>query len=205
MPDSLMNTPVKRGMPARMLGGALVAALIAGGCASHRNCPPPPEVPQKPVGYPCGPCAGYYPTCWRPWPDVCPSCPVFGLEEPTPTELPMEAVPAPPTSGEITNPDGAQGTPGLDALPGDSEPARPESTLPAEPQSRAPVKRPGMPSSRRVADHLPEWQMPPLPETPQAGTWQRSFGSDAEERPVRTPSVVPAGHLSEPILNPGAR
>ena len=200
MRDSLMNTPNKRGTPARMLGGALVAALIAGGCASHRHCPPPPEVPEKPVGFPCGPCAGYYPTCWRPWPDVCPSCPVFGLEEPTPTELPMETVPVPPSSSEITTPGAAQESPESEALPGDAEPS-----LPAEPQSRAPMIRPGMPSSRRVVGQLPEWQMPPLPESPQAGVWQPSFGADEEERPVRTPSVVPAGHLSEPILNQAAR
>jgi hypothetical protein len=34
----------------------------------------------KPACPPSGPCWGYYPTCWRPWPADCPACPPLFTE-----------------------------------------------------------------------------------------------------------------------------
>jgi len=186
--------------------GALAGALISGGCASQRPHPPTHHRPDKPVGYPCGPCAGYFPTCWRPWPDVCPSCPVFGIDEPTPTEPPMESVPLPPKAGDTVNPDGAPKMPEMEFSPSDAEPgaaerANPDEPPPAEEQSSAPVMRSGRPTSRRVVEsNLPEWQMPPLPQSPQASSVQESFGADEEQRPVKTPRVFPASRRGEAII-----
>ena len=184
------------------LGGMIAgAALLAGGCASQRHCPPPPETPEKPAGFPCGPCAGYFPTCWRPWPDVCPSCPVFGLEEPTPTEMPAESVPLPPSIGEPPTSEGALESPEMEVPPPESEPtksneAQPEES-PANDQSRAPEPHLGRPTSRRVVHNMPEWQMPPLPESRQIATSPQTAMVEDEERPVRTPRVFRASQQGE--------
>lgn len=186
------------------LGGILAGALLASGCASQRHCPPPPETPEKPAGFPCGPCAGYFPTCWRPWPDVCPSCPVFGLEEPAPTEVPAESVPLPPTIGEPSNSAGALESPEMEVPPGASEPARPNQAQPDESpdddQARAPAPQLGRPTSRRVVHNLPEWQMPPLPATGQAAASPEIALGQDEERPVRTPRVFRASQQGEPSI-----
>jgi hypothetical protein len=186
------------------LGGALAGAMIASGCASQRHCPPPPETPEKPAGFPCGPCAGYFPTCWRPWPDVCPSCPVFGLEEPKPTEMPAESVPLPPTLGEPSNPAGTLESPEMEAPPAESEPAKPDEAQPEESpandQARAPAPHLGRPTSRRVVHHLPEWQMPPLPESRQTAASPETAIVEDEERPVRTPRVFRTSQQGEPSI-----
>ena len=191
------------------LVGALLGVLFAGGCACKRHCPPPPEVPEKPVGYPCGPCAGYFPTCWRPWPDVCPSCPVFGVDEPTPTEMPMETVPLPPAAGEMTSPEGAPETPEMEIPPADAEPAAPERGALEDPpggeQSSAPVLRSGPPTSRRVADNLPDWQMPPLPDATQTSLIRQTTEIEAEGRPAGTSRVVPAAQQGKPIIRRAVR
>lgn len=186
------------------LGGVLAGALLASGCASQPHCPPPPETPEKPAGFPCGPCAGYFPTCWRPWPDVCPSCPVFGLEEPKPTEMPAESVPLPPTLGEPSTPGGTLESPEMEVPPGELEPAKPNQVQPDESpangQAREPAPHLGRPTSRRVVRNLPEWQMPPLPESGQAAeSSETALGKD-EERPVRTPRVFRASQQGEPSI-----
>lgn len=187
------------------LGGMLAWLLLAGGCASQRNCPPPPETPEKPAGFPCGPCAGYFPTCWRPWPDVCPSCPVFGLEEPAPTEVPAESVPLPPTMGEPSNSEGALESPEMEVPPAESEPAGPNQAQPDESpgndQSRTPSPHLGRPTSRRVVHNLPDWQMPPLPESRQTATSPEITDAQDEERPVRTPHVFRASQQGEPSIS----
>lgn len=186
---SWINSWQSRGL---MLAAALACATLAG-CASHRHHPPEHHPPAKPVGYPCGPCAGYFPTCWRPWPDVCPSCPVFGIEEPTPTEPPMEGIPLPPANGEMTNPEGAPEFSPSDANPAPVERSLPDESPDAKEQSRAPASWHGRPTSRRVVQQeLPDWQMPPLPETPAAGPAYGGPGAQTEERPARNPYVFPA-------------
>lgn len=173
-------------------GGMLATVLLAGGCASQRHCPPPPETPEKPAGFPCGPCAGYFPTCWRPWPDVCPSCPVFGLEEPAPAEAPVESVPLPPTFGEPTVPEGSLESPESEVPPGEAAPS-------ANDRARAPAMHHGRPTSRRVVRDLPDWQLPPLPDSEQMPASQESLTAD-EERPVRTPRVIRASQHGEPAI-----
>lgn len=196
----------KVGWPGRSfaLGGMLAGILFAGGCASQRHCPPPPETPEKPAGFPCGPCAGYFPTCWRPWPDVCPSCPVFGLEDPAPTEMPAESVPLPPTIGEPSNSEGALESPEMEVPPGETEPAGPKQgqpdESPANDQARAPAPHLGRPTSRRVVHSLPEWQMPPLPEPRHAEMSLEGPAAEDEERPVRTPRVFRASQQGEPSI-----
>jgi hypothetical protein len=77
---------------------------LAGGCASHGRPAAKHAAVQKPACYPCGPCAGYFPTCWKMWPEACPSCPVQGGEAVIEAPLSEEALPLPPTGEEIPRP-----------------------------------------------------------------------------------------------------
>ena len=102
-------------LPARWQGLALAAALagwalLPNGCASHGHGAAKHAASQKPACYPCGPCAGYFPTCWKMWPEECGSCPIYGaerpaMESPEAQALPPEGLPLPPAGDEIISPE----------------------------------------------------------------------------------------------------
>src|SRR6185437_15588228 len=102
-------------LPARWQGLALAAAmagwaLLPNGCASHGHGAAKHAASQKPACYPCGPCAGYFPTCWKLWPEGCPSCPIYGAEtsvigNPDAQNPPPEGLPLPPVGHEIMSPE----------------------------------------------------------------------------------------------------
>jgi hypothetical protein len=90
-----------------------LAMLAFGGLASAVGCMCD-RVPCTPEGYQwpasTGPCFGYYPTCWRPWPCECPPCPSYALppefnpaefrRPPAETLVPAESAPV-PTVGDV--------------------------------------------------------------------------------------------------------
>lgn len=55
-------------------------------------------------GYPC---FGYHSTCWRPWPEECPTCPSFAIMPPPQEQIlkdvPMSHEPLPP-AGPVPTP-----------------------------------------------------------------------------------------------------
>jgi len=75
---------------------ALLPLLAAGCCAGYHNhsgqaasCEAGPGWYETPL------CFGFYSTCWRPWPEECPSCPSFALPQAAEQVLPGPAAPAP--------------------------------------------------------------------------------------------------------------
>lgn len=179
------------------------SAALAGGCASHGHPAAKHSAAQKPACYPCGPCAGYFPTCWKMWPDACPSCPIDGGEGFVTAPLLEEAVPLPPTGEEIIRPydeprpeqmplspaDGGSPDADLPKTPGDLN-APDDGTLPGDrtrldDQGRG--HRQGLMHRQRPASELRtaiaafaaptafagEWQDPPLPGGPPANAANR--------------------------------
>lgn len=179
-PKAMVERPAYRtngqGLPrsCRTLGAfALLSWLMAasGGCATHGHPAPKHADTQRPACYPCGPCAGYFPTCWRIWPAECPNCPVYAGEEviiadPAGEGLAPAGVPAPPPTGDEIIPPNGEYDPALRTQPDASRAARtpshPREALDAPP---LPHSRPN-PSFRKSrpkqASHsLPPWQRPP--------------------------------------------
>ena len=61
-------------------------------------------IPRKNTAIPCGPCFGYYPTCWREFPRACATCPPVQMPSmPVPVAIPVEVEPrkkVPPKEGD---------------------------------------------------------------------------------------------------------
>ena len=121
---------------ASAIGAMACFVLMPGGCASHGHPAAKHAATQKPACYPCGPCAGYFPTCWKRWSEECPGCPVWGGDEvivgaPALERLGPEGVPTPPQVDEMMPPTGANGLGPLPLSPADEGEAVPTPPLPS--------------------------------------------------------------------------
>jgi hypothetical protein len=109
---------VKINPPSAFLQLAMLAVPLAAfaGCASCRTCEEPLANYSFRHQGPCyfGPlmCFGYHSTCWRAWPDECPSCPPYTLtpelaepvNPPAPQAVPEPALPLPGTDIPLPTP-----------------------------------------------------------------------------------------------------
>jgi hypothetical protein len=129
---------------------------LAGGCASHGRPAAKHAAVQKPACYPCGPCAGYFPTCWKMWPEACPNCPVHGGEAVIDAPLSEETLPLPPTGEEIPRP---------------SDEPPPKQMM----HRQRPASEPHSASTMFAAPaaFAGPWQEPPLPDASRPGPKRR--------------------------------
>lgn len=196
-------------LPLQRQGLALAMALasctlLSGGCASHGHGAAKHAGSQKPACYPCGPCAGYFPTCWKMWPDVCPSCPIYGGDElavmdPSLQAQPAEGVPLPPTGAEIISPGRDFDAGSMRLSPAEGDDAAPKPPLPDDPprpedQGRFKYRGPFQPrrglddSSARNATSsrdervspAPWWQRPSLPNGSTEAAKAREFAAESQ-------------------------
>src|SRR3954470_2519601 len=80
---------------------ASVCLLFAGCGLCHRCQDPCPAAPYS--------CYGFYSTCWRPWPEECPTCPSYAIVPP-PRETvlsdhPLNTETLPPGEMAVPEPD----------------------------------------------------------------------------------------------------
>jgi hypothetical protein len=121
---------------ASAIGAMVCFVLTPGGCATHGHPAAKHAATQKPACYPCGPCAGYFPTCWKRWPAECPGCPVWGGDEvivgaPAIERLGPEGVPTPPKVDEMMPSTGGDGLGPLPLSPADEGESVPTPPLPS--------------------------------------------------------------------------
>lgn len=121
-----------------LICGILLTVAFSGGCSHGHygmtNCPPI----ATPVCYPQGMCSGYFPTCWRRWPDECPGCPVDVPLRAEPQQKPEEAEPlfSPPgrqqEDSDLLMPSEHNAAPPNEGVPPDSsrrsEPSEPDES-----------------------------------------------------------------------------
>ncbi len=183
------------------MAAALTCIILTTGC-SARHCHP---APQKPACYPSGPCAGYFPTCWRMWPEECPSCPVYGLDEVALPGQPMETVPLPPTGVEVIGPSrGAQPEeapmlPPGDAAPGQGKPGDRGPRLEDRGSSTPSVKKRAI--SAGPPGRTPEWQMPPLPGDARVRSASHIGKTDSQFISTRRTAAPAQSQQRAPMIN----
>lgn len=114
---------------------AAIAVAALGGCCSgrHDHCGHHSDYPAYSFG-----CFGYHSTCWRPWPEECPTCPSFAILPP-PQETVLKDVPF--NQHEML-------PPGIDPLPAKEPVPPPEEPVPAPEEPLPPVIEPQEGSTR---------------------------------------------------------
>lgn len=134
-----------------LLAAVVLAAFATGsGCAHPSYCGS-----EKPVCYPSGPCSGFFPTCWRRWPDECAACPV---EVPRKPEQPSAAEETEP----LFSPPGTREERNELLMPGADSPTPSRDDAGRAPIESAPSRRPMSPEpneesriwGRRMTSHF---------------------------------------------------
>jgi len=136
-----------------ILASVVVSSLFCVGCrhGRGRHCAPPPTPRCWNVVDP--ECYGYYPTCWKPWPDACGPCPPVD-ESLTIIEPPAMDQANPPLDRPFAPTPSADDSAEPEIIP----PPVPEDSLPAEPVEVAPPEPDG------IVPPEPDETTPPEPE-----------------------------------------
>jgi hypothetical protein len=141
---------------------ALPLAAMTGCAGYHNHSGLPTSCEWCAGGYDTPLCFGYHSTCWRPWPEECPTCPPFTLPPPAEQVLPGAPMAEPPTvepAPPTPQPEAAPPQPLLPPMPAPATnlpPANPGPMPPPAPRLEPPpAAPPAGPGAFDGAQYLP--------------------------------------------------